>query len=122
MVADSFSFAMPVGPALAPQIYVVIPADLLTHENSRWAAYPAMVLVGLKVYICASESTPNAAAPVAERLSPGARLVFLMTGPATTAATIALILNPAGGASSRSTSGRSSLFQLPFGSVLNCSC
>jgi hypothetical protein len=51
----------------------------------------AMMLVGVPLYLCASASTPVAAALVAKGLSPGAALVFLLTGPATNVATIALV-------------------------------
>ena len=91
-IADDLLFAMLVGLALGGVLYIAIPAELLTHEYSRWAAYPAMVLVALPIYICASASTPIAAALIANGLSPGAGLVFLMTGPATNVATIAVIL------------------------------
>lgn len=45
-----------------------------------------MMLVGLPVYVCATASVPVAAALILKGISPGAALVFLMTGPATNAA------------------------------------
>jgi uncharacterized membrane protein YraQ (UPF0718 family) len=42
-----------------------------------------IAIVGTLIYVCASASTPIAAALVASGLSPGAALVFLLTGPAT---------------------------------------
>jgi len=50
-----------------------------------------MMLVGIPIYVCATGSVPIAAALVAKGISPGAALVFLMTGPATNAATIAIV-------------------------------
>lgn len=50
-----------------------------------------MVVVGIPVYVCATASVPVVAALIFGGLSPGAGLVFLMTGPATNAATIAVI-------------------------------
>ncbi len=50
-----------------------------------------MLVVGIPLYICASASTPIAAAMVLKGLSPGAALVFLLAGPATNAATITVI-------------------------------
>jgi hypothetical protein len=44
------------------------------------------------MYICASASTPVAAALVAKGLSPGAALVLLLAGPATNAAALVLLL------------------------------
>lgn len=43
----------------------------------------AVVLLGVPLYVCAEASTPIAAAFVAEGMSPGAALVFLLVGPAT---------------------------------------
>jgi len=50
-----------------------------------------MLIIGLPVYVCATASIPVAAALMAKGVSPGAALVFLMTGPATNAATIATV-------------------------------
>lgn len=51
-----------------------------------------MLVVGIPLYICASASTPVAAALVLKGLSPGAALVFLLAGPATNAATITVVV------------------------------
>ena len=50
-----------------------------------------MALVGIPMYVCASASTPVAAAMVAKGLDPGSALVFMLTGPATNASTIAVV-------------------------------
>jgi copper chaperone CopZ len=47
--------------------------------------------IGIPMYVCATASIPIAAAFIAAGFSPGAALVFLMTGPTTNAATIAVI-------------------------------
>lgn len=52
---------------------------------------PIAALLGLPVYVCASGSTPLAAVLVAQGLSPGAGLAFLITGPATNATTFGLL-------------------------------
>jgi copper chaperone CopZ len=49
------------------------------------------MLLGIPVYVCATASVPVAAALIAKGVSPGAALVFLMTGPATNAAAISTI-------------------------------
>ena len=95
-VADDILFALLVGVALGGLLYLAIPTDLMANEYARWLAYPAMVLVGVPLYICASASTPIAAALVAKGFSPGAALVFLMTGPATNTGTIAIIVSQFG--------------------------
>ena len=90
-IADDILFSLLVGILLGALLFLVIPGDLASNEYTRWAAYPVMLLLGVPLYICASASTPIAAALVAKGFSPGAALVFLMTGPATNTATIAII-------------------------------
>jgi membrane protease subunit HflK len=51
----------------------------------------AMIAAGVPLYLCASSSTPVAAALIAKGLSPGAALVFLLVGPATNATTMTVI-------------------------------
>ncbi len=43
------------------------------------------------MYVCATSSTPIAAALILKGLNPGAALVFLLAGPATNAATIMIV-------------------------------
>ena len=95
-IADDILFALLVGIALGGVLYLVIPSDMMANEYARWVSYPVMVLVGVPLYICASASTPIAAALVAKGFSPGAGLIFLMTGPATNTGTIAIIMNQFG--------------------------
>lgn len=92
-VADDILFALLVGIGLGAVLYLAIPADLLANDYARWLSYPVMVVIGVPLYICASGSTPIAAALVAKGLSPGAALIFLMTGPATNSGTIAIIVS-----------------------------
>lgn len=95
-VADDILFALIVGVAIGGLLYMAIPDDLMSSEHARWLSYPVMVLVGIPHYICASASTPIAAALVAKGLSPGAALIFLMTGPSTNSGTIAIIVRQFG--------------------------
>lgn len=95
-VADDILFALLVGVILGGVLYLAIPDNLMAYEYARWLSYPVMVLVGIPLYICASASTPIAAALVAKGFSPGAALVFLMTGPATNAGTIAIVASQFG--------------------------
>ncbi len=96
-IADDILFALLVGVALGGVLFLVIPSDLMSNEYARWVSYPVMVLIGVPLYICASASTPIAAALVAKGFSPGAALIFLMTGPATNSGTIAIIVSQFGG-------------------------
>ncbi len=50
-----------------------------------------MLVVGIPLYVCATASTPVAAAMALKGLSPGAALVFLLAGPATNVATITVV-------------------------------
>jgi len=95
-IADDILFALLVGLLLGGVLYLAIPDDLMAYEHARWLSYPIMVLVGVPLYICASASTPIAAALVAKGFSPGAALIFLMTGPATNTGTIAIIVSQFG--------------------------
>jgi uncharacterized membrane protein YraQ (UPF0718 family) len=63
-------------------------ALLFQHQA---ASLLVMLLVSIPLYICASASTPIAAALVLKGLSPGAALVFLLAGPATNAATLTVV-------------------------------
>ncbi len=95
-IADDILFALLVGIVLGGLIYLAIPSDLMEHGYARWLSYPAMVIFGVPLYICASASTPIAAALIAKGFSPGAALIFLMTGPATNTGTIAIIISQFG--------------------------
>jgi hypothetical protein len=61
---------------------------LIEHQA---ASLLIMLLVSIPLYMCASASTPIAAALVLKGLSPGAALVFLLAGPATNAATLTVV-------------------------------
>ncbi len=95
-IADDILFALLVGIALGGVLFLIIPAELMSNEYARWLSYPVMIIVGVPLYICASASTPIAAALVARGVSPGAALIFLMTGPATNTSTIAIIMSQFG--------------------------
>ncbi|MGD8468590.1 MAG: permease, partial [Desulfobacterales bacterium] len=58
------------------------------------AGLPAMLImlaVGIPLYICATASTPIAAALILKGVSPGAALVFLLAGPATNMASLTVL-------------------------------
>ena len=81
-----------VGLIIAAVISVVVPDDFFTEKiGSGLGEMILMMLVGIPLYVCATASVPIAAALIAKGLSPGAALVFLMTGPATNAAGFIII-------------------------------
>jgi hypothetical protein len=81
------------GILLAGAITVVIPDDVFAHffEPGLPAMF-LMLLVGMPLYICATASTPIAAALILKGVSPGAALVFLLAGPATNIATLTVLV------------------------------
>ncbi len=68
-----------------------IPPQTLADWGSGLPAMLLMLLVGIPMYICATASTPLAAALLLTGISPGTVLVFLLAGPATNIATLAVI-------------------------------
>ena len=81
-----------IGVLVAGLVATLLPDDFfaLLFENQA-ASLVLMLLVGIPLYMCASASTPVAAALVLKGLSPGAALVFLLAGPATNAATLTVV-------------------------------
>ena len=51
----------------------------------------ATLVAGIPMYVCATSSTPIAAALILKGLNPGAALVFLLAGPATNVATLSMV-------------------------------
>jgi len=76
----------------AAAIGVAIPDDFFAGTlGGGWLGMVAMMVLGIPIYVCATASVPVAAALMAKGISPGAALVFLMTGPATNTAALATI-------------------------------
>ncbi len=85
------------GLVIAAIISSLVPDDFFTDKLGRGLpAMLVMMVVGIPIYVCASASVPVAAALILKGLSPGAVLVFLMTGPATNAAGLMTIWNALG--------------------------
>jgi hypothetical protein len=80
------------GVLLAGIITAVVPAGFI-EENLGRGLIPMLIMLAasMPMYVCATSSTPIAAALVLKGLSPGAALVFLLAGPATNAASIAMV-------------------------------
>jgi uncharacterized membrane protein YraQ (UPF0718 family) len=86
-----------VGIVLAGLITVLIPPDMFARYLG--AGLPAMLImlaVGIPLYICATASTPIAAALILKGVSPGAALVFLLAGPATNMASLTVLTGTLG--------------------------
>jgi hypothetical protein len=81
-----------IGIGIAGVISFIVPSDFIEHHaTGHIKPYLMMLLIGIPLYICATASTPIAAALVLKGLSPGAALVFLLAGPASNASTITVI-------------------------------
>lgn len=81
-----------IGIAIAGVIHVLIPDHVLkTYLHGGIYSMLIMLVAGIPFYICATASTPIAAALILKGVSPGAALVFLLAGPATNAATISVV-------------------------------
>ncbi len=80
------------GILLAGMITALVPESFVSDVfGSGLLAYLGMLAVSLPMYVCASMSTPVAAALVMKGMSPGVALVLLLAGPATNMATIAMV-------------------------------
>jgi uncharacterized membrane protein YraQ (UPF0718 family) len=79
------------GLVLAALVMSFIPPDSLASWGDGVDAMLLMLLVGIPMYICATASTPLAAAMMLAGISPGTVLVFLLAGPATNLATMGVI-------------------------------
>lgn len=81
-----------VGLLIAGLIGAVVPDDFFTETvGTGLGAMLLMMAFGIPLYVCATASVPIAAVMMLKGVSPGAALVFLMTGPATNAAAITTI-------------------------------
>jgi uncharacterized membrane protein YraQ (UPF0718 family) len=80
------------GVLIAGAIGYFVPEGIIGERlGYGWPAMLLMALAGIPLYMCATSSTPIASALIAKGISPGAALVFLLTGPASNAASIVLV-------------------------------
>jgi hypothetical protein len=69
-----------------------VPAAFVAERlSSPTLQIVALVTLGAPAYVCATAATPIAAVLVAKGVSPGAALAFLLAGPATNAASLAVL-------------------------------
>lgn len=93
-LVDDLAFWLIFGILLTGLLTALLPNDFFSRVlgwDRGIVPILAMMAIGIPLYLCASASTPVAAGLIAKGLSPGAALAFLLTGPATNAATIALV-------------------------------
>ncbi len=83
-----------IGIFIAGMITFFFPDELMNRANDhQFVSMLIMLGAGIPMYVCATSSTPIAAALILKGLNPGAALVFLLAGPATNAATMAIVKN-----------------------------
>jgi uncharacterized protein len=86
-----------IGLILAGLITVLIPPEIFgKYLGSGLPAMLLMLAIGIPLYICATASTPIAAALILKGVSPGAALVFLLAGPATNIASLTVLIGALG--------------------------
>jgi uncharacterized membrane protein YraQ (UPF0718 family) len=95
-LVKDISLWLVIGLGFAALIKTFVPAEFLVQWGHGWPAFVVMALVGVPMYICATASTPIAAGLLFSGVSPGATLVFMLVGPATNIATMALVKNELG--------------------------
>ena len=74
-----------------------------------------MLLIGIPIYICATASTPVAAALILKGVSPGAALVFLLAGPATNITSLTVLTGVLGKRASAIYLSTIAVFSILFG-------
>ena len=80
------------GIMVAAMISMVVPDDFFaSYFDNEFMGLIIMMFAGIPIYVCATASVPIALSLMSIGLSPGAAFVFLMTGPATNAATISTV-------------------------------
>ena len=85
------------GLLLSGMITVLIPETVFSrYMGGGIGAMLIMLGVGIPIYICATASTPIAATLILQGVSPGAALVFLMTGPATNITSLTVLIGVLG--------------------------
>jgi len=90
---DEIAHWLVLGIVLSGVIAAALPPDIFErYLNNPFAAMLLMLVVGIPLYTCASAATPVMATLVLKGLNPGAALVFLLAGPATSLSSVTVLL------------------------------
>ena len=82
-----------IGLLVAALITVMVPSWIMEQFlGGGLGSMLIMLVIGIPLYICASASTPIAAALILKGVSPGAALVFLLAGPATNITSLTVLI------------------------------
>ena len=94
---DDLALWLLVGILAAGAVVTLVPPDLLVGWGSGLGAMLLILLISVPMYVCATASTPLAHAMLFAGVSPGTVLVFLLAGPASNIASLALVRRELGG-------------------------
>lgn len=109
-----------VGIAIAGIISYALPESfILSYLGGGVGSMLVMLVIGIPLYICATASTPLAAALIAKGMSPGTAFVFLLSGPATNSATITMVAKFLGKRSAAIYLASIGIFSIAFGLLLD---
>jgi uncharacterized membrane protein YraQ (UPF0718 family) len=85
-----------IGIFFAALVTTLVPVGFLNQHAQGVLAMLVVVLISIPMYVCATASTPIAVGLLLSGITPGAALVFMLTGPATNIATLMVIRNELG--------------------------
>lgn len=85
------------GIVLAAVVQTLVPPGTIAGWGSGLPAMLGVMVLGVPMYLCATASTPVAAALLLAGVSPGTALVFLLAGPATNLGTVGIVAKELGG-------------------------
>ncbi|HJH29247.1 MAG TPA: permease [Methanosarcinaceae archaeon] len=109
-----------VGIVIAGIVSYAIPESfILSYLGGGVGSMLVMLVIGIPLYICATASTPLAAALIAKGMSPGTAFVFLLAGPATNSATITMVIKFLGKRSAAIYLASIGTFSIAFGLLLD---
>ncbi len=109
-----------VGLILAGVITSLIPERVIgQYLGGGMLSMLLMLAVGIPLYICATASTPVAAALIMKGVSPGAALVFLLAGPATNITSLTVLTGVLGKRTTIIYLSTIALFSVAFGLSLD---
>lgn len=79
-----------IGLVVAGILVTLVPPELMATYGTGLGAMVLMAVIGIPLYVCATAATPVAAGMLLAGVSPGTALVFLLAGPMTSMATLAV--------------------------------
>lgn len=118
---DDISSQFLVGLLIAGLITYLIPEDFFAGSilGNGILGMLVMVAIGIPMYVCATASIPIAISLMMKGFSPGVAFVFLAAGPATNAASLAVLMNSLGKKTTFIFVGAISILSIVFGLILD---